>query len=379
MGTLHKYIFKQLLGVSAMTVGLFVFVLVIGNVIKDVMSELASGKIDFGIFAYTIALIIPAIIPYAMPMGVLTAILLVFGRMSAQSEIVAIKASGRSIWDISAPVFFLAILASLFSVGINFYYAPMARFAYKSILKNAIAENPLQFIKPGTFVREFPGFVIYSDSAEGNTLKNFRIWELDKSGEVKTSTIAKTANLTYDENTDAIVLTLNNASSDIRRKSDSENFSKPVYTAKFEKASVSLNLAEILGTNKQRKKLAYMTFNELMKARFTYNPKKLPETPENMLRNRMKVQIQIQQNFAMAFSIFAMVILAVPLGIKAQRTETFANLAMALALALGYYLLMVLISWLEKFPNLRPDILIWIPNLLFLALGLVLLKRASKN
>lgn len=81
----------------------------------------------------------------------------------------------------------------------------------------------------------------------------------------------------------------------------------------------------------------------------------------------------------MAFSIFAMVILAVPLGIKAQRTETFANLAMALALALGYYLLMVLISWLEKFPNLRPDILIWIPNLLFLALGLVLLKRASKN
>ena len=61
MGTLHKYIFKQLLGVSAMTVGLFVFVLVIGNVIKDVMGELASGKIDFGIFAYTIALIIPAI------------------------------------------------------------------------------------------------------------------------------------------------------------------------------------------------------------------------------------------------------------------------------------------------------------------------------
>ena len=379
MGVLHKYIFKQLLGVSLMTVGLFVFVLVIGNVIKDVMGELATGKIDVGIFLHTIALIIPSIIPYALPMGILTAILLVFGRMSAQSEVVAIKASGRSIWDISAPVFFLTILASLFSVGINFYYAPLAKFAYKSVLKNAISENPLQFIKPGNFVRDFPGFVIYSDSAEGNTLHNFRIWELDKSGEVKTATIAKTATIEYEDETDAIVLTLNNASSDIRRKSDSENFSKPVYTAKFESASVKLNLAEILGTNKQRKKLSYMTFDELMKSRFTYNPKKLPETPENKYRLRMKVQIQIQKNLAMAFSIFSMVILAVPLGIKAQRTETFANLAIALALALGYYLLVVIISWLEKYPHLRPDMLIWIPNLLFLALGLALLLKASKN
>ncbi|MBR6389685.1 MAG: LptF/LptG family permease [Opitutales bacterium] len=379
MGVLHKYIFKQLLGVSLMTVGLFVFVLVIGNVIKDVMGDLATGKIDLGLFVHTIALIVPAIIPYALPMGILTAILLVFGRMSAQSEIVAIKASGRSIWDISAPVFFLAILASLFSVGINFYYAPIAKFAYKSILKNAISENPLQFIKPETFVRDFPGFVIYSDSAEGNTLKNFRIWELDKNREVKTSTVAKTATIEYNDETDSIVLTLNNASADIRRKSDSDDFSKPVYPAKFEKASVSLNLADILGTNKQRKKLSYMTFDELMKARFTYNPKKLPETPENKYRLRMKVQIQIQKNFAMAFSIFSMVILAVPLGIKAQRTETFANLAIALALALSYYLLVVIISWLEKYPHLRPDMLIWIPNLIFLALGLVLLLKASKN
>ncbi|MBO7522022.1 MAG: LptF/LptG family permease, partial [Opitutales bacterium] len=244
MGVLHKYIFKQLLGVSLMTVGLFVFVLVLGNVIKDVMGELASGRIDIKIFVHTILLIVPAIIPYALPMGVLTAILLVFGRMSAQSEIVAIKASGRSIWDISAPVFFLAILASLFSVGINFYYAPMTKFAYKSILKNAISQNPLQFIRPGTFVREFPGFVIYSDSAEGKTLKNFRIWELDKNGDVRASAIAKTAEISYEDENDVIVLKLKNTSSDIDRKSDSNNF----YNPKWDESTFYLPLGEILGT-----------------------------------------------------------------------------------------------------------------------------------
>ena len=81
----------------------------------------------------------------------------------------------------------------------------------------------------------------------------------------------------------------------------------------------------------------------------------------------------------MAFSIFAMIVLAVPLGIKASRTETFANLAIALALAMSYYMMTVFISWLEKYPHTRPDLLIWIPNFLFQAVGGFLMWKASKN
>lgn len=74
-----------------------------------------------------------------------------------------------------------------------------------------------------------------------------------------------------------------------------------------------------------------------------------------------------------------MVVLAVPLGIKASRSETFANLAIALALAMSYYMMTVVISWLEKYPEMRPDILIWIPNFIFQAVGTYLIYRSSKN
>ena len=74
-----------------------------------------------------------------------------------------------------------------------------------------------------------------------------------------------------------------------------------------------------------------------------------------------------------------MVVLAVPLGIKASRSETFANLAIALALAMSYYMMTVLISWLEKYPHTRPDILIWLPNFLFQGVGTILIWRASRN
>ncbi len=381
MGTLHKYIFKQVFGAAFMTVALFVFVLVVGNVVKEVMGDLTAGRLDFWLFVKIILLIIPGVIPYALPLGMLTGILLVFGRMSAQSEIVAIKASGRSIYDIAAPVFFLSIIASLFSVAINFYYAPLADYTYKATLKNVIRENPLQFIRPGFFIRDFPGYVIYANSADGDILKEFRIWELNKDGEVSVATQARTAKITYDEPNEEIVLTLYNASADYRKKGDAEDFSKPVYTSKFEEASVKLRLSDIIGSFKMTKyKLSLLTFGELMNARYTWrkNPN-LPETPELAYQNRIAVQTQIQKNFAMAFSIFSMVVLAIPLGIKASRTETFANLGIALALALSYYLMTVVITWLENFPHMRPDILIWIPNLLFIALGSVLMVRASRN
>jgi lipopolysaccharide export system permease protein len=381
MGTLNKYIFNQVLVAALMTVALFVFVLVLGNILKEVMGDLTAGRLSISFFLYIVALIIPGVIPYALPMGMLTGILLVFGRMSAQSEVVAMKACGRSIFAMAAPVFFIAICASIFSVAINFYYAPAASHAYKTALKNVIRANPLQFIQPGSFIKDFPGYVIYANSAEGKELVSFRIWELDKQGRAKISIQSERGILSYDDKNDEIVLTLKNGSAERSRGDDPENLRKPLPSARFDELLIKLPLNDIIGSmDKGSKRLKRMTFGELMHARENWHPRPIEKTtPELAYRDKIEVQLQIQKNIAMAFSIFSMVVLAVPLGIKASRTETFANLAIALALAMTYYIMTVVISWLEKYPTLRPDILIWLPNLIFQATGAILLWRASKN
>ena len=380
MGTLNKYILRQVAGAAFMTVALFVFVLVLGNVMKEVVGDLAAGRLSIGFFLYIVALLIPGVIPYALPMGMLTGILLVFGRMSAQSE-VAIKASGRSIYSMAAPVFFIAILTSLFSVGINFNYAPIADRTYKSALKNLIRNNPLQFIQPGSFIKDFPGYIIYANSEENKELLGFRIWELDKQGRSRVSIQADKGVLDYNDKTDEIVLTLKNGSAEKARDDDPENLRIPLPTARFDELVIKLPLSEIIGgMDKGNTRLKLMTFSELMAARDTWHPRPIEETtPELAYRDKIEVRIQIQKNFAMAFSIFSMVVLAVPLGIKASRSETFANVAIALALAMSYYMMIVVISWLEKYPHIRPDLLIWLPNLLFQTAGCYLIYRSSKN
>ncbi len=372
MGTLNKFIFKQVATATFMTVALFVFVLVLGNVVKEVMGDLSAGRLSLSFFFYIVALIIPGVVPYALPLGMLTGILLVFGRMSAQSEVVAIKACGRSIYSMAAPVFLLAIVASIFSVAINFYYAPVANYAYKSSLKNLIRSNPLQLIYPGAFIRDFPGYVMYSDKSDGEKLLNFRLWEIGRNGNPPVFIQSKSALLTYDDLSDEIVLRLKDVWGELKGE-------RYTYGSELE---IKLPLDRIIGSfDGHKTKLKLMTFGELLKARTSWHRGADPSTLSEgqKFRDRIDVQVQIQKNFAMAFSIFSMVLLAVPLGIKASRTETFANLAIALALALSYYLLIVVISWMEKYPSLRPDLLIWIPNLIFQGSGCFLIWKSSKH
>ncbi|MBE6413881.1 MAG: YjgP/YjgQ family permease [Verrucomicrobiaceae bacterium] len=390
MGKLDKYIFWQVAGAAFMTVALFVFVLVLGNIFRVVLYELLSGRVTLTFFFEMVALIIPSVIPYSLPMGMLTGILLVFGRMSAQSEIIAMKACGRSIYAMIAPVFLLAMLASVFSLFINFYYAPAASYAYKNAIKNVIRNNPLQFIQSGKFVKDFPGYVIYANKSNSETheLVGFRIWELDKQGRASVSIKSDKAIVSYSDVSDEIVLVLKNGSAERSNSQDPELLRKPLPSAKFESLTVKLPLNKIIGESyNEIKKPKRMTFDELLEARNTWHRipleklEKLPpeERKERLARDKIEVNLQIQKNFAMAFSIFSLVVLAVPLGIKASRSETFVNLAIAIALAMTYYMMTVFIAWLEKYPEIRPDLLIWIPNFLFQGIGGYLIIRSSKH
>jgi lipopolysaccharide export system permease protein len=81
----------------------------------------------------------------------------------------------------------------------------------------------------------------------------------------------------------------------------------------------------------------------------------------------------------MAFSVLSLAMIGIPLGVRVGRKETYANVALALILAMTYYFLIIMVGWLENQPALRPDLLIWIPNLLFQTLGLWLIFKANKR
>jgi lipopolysaccharide export system permease protein len=90
-------------------------------------------------------------------------------------------------------------------------------------------------------------------------------------------------------------------------------------------------------------------------------------------------QYHISRRFAMAFSVFSLAVFAMPLGIRVSRTETYANIALALAVAMGYYFALIIIGWTERSPHWHPHLLVWLPNLLAQAGGFWLLHRVQQR
>ncbi|MBC2604350.1 LptF/LptG family permease [Puniceicoccus vermicola] len=369
MGKLHRYLLVEVALFILGAVGVFIFVFLTGNAVRGAIGMLVEGQITLRLFFQIIWLMIPFVAVYALPLGFLAGILLALGRFSSTREILAMKASGMSVWSIARPVFLVALIGCVFSAWFNNELGPKNKGAYRDKLANSLEEDPLRFFKAGEFISDFPGFIIYVRERVNDEMRGFKVWQIDDEGRVERYAEANDAHIEFLREESTILLTMLNGSTEVREPNPLYDTTPGISgVGSFAEFRVRLELDRILDRgSKFTQKPSYLTFRELRK--------RVAEDPENSLKYR----VQIQQNFAMSVSIFALVIVAVPLGIRVGRKETLTNLGVALGLALLYYFLLTIATWFMDMPVLAPELLIWIPNLLYFGIGIWLMNRANRH
>jgi len=379
MNLIHRHIFANVVLTCGAAVGMFVFVLMIGNVLKDLLSHVLAGQLAPETLVRLIALTIPVVVSYALPMGMLSGILLVLGRMSSDREVTALRASGLSVAWLSAPILFFALLGVGLTLLINFELMPQAKVAYERELAQAVQQNPLSFITPRTFIRDFPGLVIYAGEKNGTQLKDFWLWELDAQNRVKRFARASSGRLDFDAANNKLTLTLEHGQGELRENKDPENFARAPAVMSWELAPFDLPLGRLSGAATVNVKQRWMTFGQLIEKWRQLNRPVPGLSSEERAKQKMRVQITIHEKFATAFSVLSFALIAIPLGLKVSRKETSANLGIGLALAMAYYFATIVVGWLDTQPALRPDLLMWLPNLAFQTLGLWMFYKVDRS
>ena len=317
---------------------------------------------------------------YALPASMLTGVLITLGRLSSDNEVTAMRAAGLSILRIALPVLVLAGLGALLALRINFQSMPWAKLEYEREFSSAIKANPLSFIRPKTFIREFPGYVIYVGSMNGADVRDFWLWQLDQEKRVIRFVRAESGRVDYDGAANEFIITLERGYEEDHDRKAPDDFTVPMRISSFGQIEpFRLSMARYFGSQTVHQKLQWMTYDELTaeKNRLKAEPV-APGGEKQHAIDVMKVTLTVQDKVNLALAVFSFALVGVPLGIKVSRRETSANLGLAVVLALTYYFLVVVVGWLDHHPDYRPDLLMWVPNLIFLGLGALLLRRLDR-
>jgi lipopolysaccharide export system permease protein len=381
LNLLDRYIFKSVLFTCLAAVGVFAFILMLGNFVRDLIAPMLSGQVGAPLALELIFLLFLTVAPYALPMGTLTGVLLTLGRISADSEVTAMRAAGVSLIRIARPIFIVGVLGTAFALYANFEAMPKGRLTFERELGEAIRTTPLTLITPKTFIRQFKGKVIYVGERVGNIVHDVWWWQLDANGNVTQFIRAESGHIDYDEDSYELVFTPLHVQVETRDAKKPEDFSTESYLPTLEKFDpLRFSVEALFGRERRQQKLREMTLSELAaeEARVTALPF-TPDKAKDYARAVMKVRLARQEKFTLAFAVFSFALVAVPLGIRVSRRETSANLGVAVLLALGYYMLTIMVGWLDRHPEYHPDLLLWVPNVIFVGLGVWLMRRVETS
>lgn len=343
------------------------FVLVLGNIFKEALDLLINRSVPLGYLLFFIACVLPFSMIFTIPWSFLTAVLLVFGRMSADHETVALRACGISLLRVAVPVLVAGLAFSGLCLWLNMSVAPRAELAMRESLAAMARSNPLALFTPNEVVDQFRGRKLFVGSRDGNDLGNITIIEQDPGAKPKTIIHALRGRVEKEEGDD-LNLILNDALVENRVENRPDDLAGIQHGIFVKEVEVAIPLTDLVNTSLLWRPLRTYQMPELLDLLHR-------DIPEEERISKTGILTEISKRFSLSVASLAFAFIAIPLGMVAQRRETSAGFAISLVVAFSYFFFVALADMLRENPAAYPYLLLWVPNVLCIGIGTWLLLR----
>jgi lipopolysaccharide export LptBFGC system permease protein LptF len=373
---IDRYVGWQVLLTSTIAIAVLSVVLVLGKIFKELLELLVKNDTPLELILSVLAYILPFSLMFTIPWGFLTALLLVFGKMSAENELIALRANGVSVPRICLPVLVLSMACIGVCFWINVDVAPRAQAKMKEALYNIATSNPLAMFGSDKIIDDFPGKKIYVERNEGAQLYNLLVYEMNDDFVPMKVVFAHRGLLETDKKEKKLLMHLFDARYEQRDDQETGNLMKVRQGITAQENTLEISLEE-LSMNKRGRGISSMTANELLDRWHKDDFSKLPEKERREEISATKTEINKRVSFSLASFAFALI--GVPLAITAHRKETSVGILLSLGVAIIYFFFIIIANSFRENDRMHPELLMWVPNILCMGLGGWLFLRMSRR
>lgn len=364
---LQRYVLRETLLPAFGAVAILTLVLLSGRILR-VLELVIDRGVSFADALALFARLLPAFLVLTLPFALMLGILFGFSRLSADSEIVAMRAAGVSYYALLRPVLAVALATSLLTGWLSIQLEPESRHAFRQALLSITSQHATLALEPGVFNRALPGLVIYPRSILRGGEEFDTVFIADsRLAANPTLFFAKHGRIVTDPATQTVYLQL----SDGTVHGQSEHAGEEAYQLiRFDSYQLALQQTlESMNPGNRSNKVSEMTMGELLDG----------STKAASPRQRRKHLAEFHQRLLLAVAPLVFALLATPLGISSHRSGKSGGFTAGLLVFLGYYLSNSFCETLVIERNLPAVATLWAPTVFLTLCGIELSRRTVRE
>jgi len=359
MRILDRYIVREVFRHALLGIAVFTFVFFVPKLVQ--LMELFVRHTGSGAQILELFLcIFPAVLTFTLPMAVLIGVLLGLGRMSADSEIIALTALGIGRRRILLPVGVLAVAGALVTLSMTAWLGPMAFHKYRTLETELVASQISFAVQPRVFEERFPKLVLYVNDVSASGTQWHGVFLAEAGGENGSQlTLAENAIVIAEPKEGKLELHLKGGTTHEFSREDPDRYS----VTAFGQSDWPIEANGLVPAQPRQVSNSERSLRELA------------NTNDAGWREA-RVELHRRLAFPAACLVFALI--AVPLGAQPRRGGRAAGSLLAVIIIASYYLLTVIGAGLARQGEVSPAVGIWGANILLAVLGFALLPRMEQ-
>jgi len=381
--SIERYVFGAFLSSFFLAFLVLSFVLTIGLMVQ-IVGYILRG-LPMGVVGRFALVSFPETMQWTIPLGLLVASILVFSRLSADSEIAAMRACGINLLTVVRWPMIFACFCTGIGLFINNEIVPRGHEVRRHLAKRISVGSGLDLLEPGKVIDDFPKMKIYFDRKEGNWLYDLIV--IDYSNPKFDRMVTASKALVTGEGRDILLdlhgMTVDPMDEEHPGMARATRFQYRVKDAlkesKYNRKEKDFRFFEMVNGIRQASQNAKNPEAAVAQWRAAGHgsgtPYEVKMVKRYLKRYLSDIKTEFMKRWVFAFASICFVLVGVPLGIRAQRRESTIGMAIALVTALSYYMVVILMTSLSKNAAVHPEILIWTPVAACLVLAAYLIPK----